>query len=163
MTTTDLRIARRRLARTLLMTATLLLASPAVAQGGAQGGGAPHPLRIALLENAPADAPLGLVVRSGAAREPDLLVLPADRATAQLVRAGIAFAKKFRRDVRHVDGTAVATLGGYVQRRRGGPANERAQRHAEEVLARARTQPVVNIGNLGRGRWVELDVANVEP
>lgn len=158
---TDITATARQVARTLLATAALLLSTPTLAQGAGAGEG--HQLRIALLESVDAATPLARVVRAPEPREPDVLVIRGDQATPQVVRAGIAFAKEFRKDVPRVNGTAVATMGSYVQTRRSGPRNDAAEARARDIIARARTQPLVTIGNLGRGRWVQLDVASLDP
>lgn len=159
MTADILTAAGRRLARLLLATLALLLATPVLAQ--AQGEGRGRTLRIALLDDAPVNAPLAQLVRAADPREPDLLVIAADQATPHLLRASLAFAKVAVRSIPRPPerGTSVASMASWTREPRKGAAEERAQQRAELLLARLRAQPEVAIGSLGRGRWVEVDLS----
>jgi hypothetical protein len=129
--------------------ALALLAVPARAQHGAES--ATRSVQVVLPDSFPAPGARALVVRFATGR--DLIILNREHATPQALAAAVALLKELRRRHGVVANTQVVTMQGFTPIRRGA---ERASARFRASIQALNSRPISRVGNVGRGRWIEL-------
>lgn len=153
-------------ARSILGLVILVIAvafgAPAAAQGQAR-----KPVIVALPDSFPETheprgqitSVRGMVVRFASPGKQDMVILKRDDASPETLAAAINLLRKFRNAVHNPQSDRVATLVGFVP-----PKLTPASREA--LAARLRqldSQQTSRVGNLGRGRWIEIPDAILNP
>lgn len=139
----------RTSAVTGVLVALLVGASTLLAQS-------PHRIRVALVDALSAPDARAEILRFGAPTRRDVILLRADAASpADLAAALAAYRLIQRRTPTRAGLTSRTTI---TATGSGGPSAE-ALRRAAEMLRSVQRATESRIGNLGRGRWEEFDIA----
>ena len=157
-----LRSRRAAHANYLARVALILLASLALlplALAGAQAPRTEDAVRIALVDELSITQARAEVVRSGAGREPDIVLLRASDATVEDLGAAIAMLRRMRQDASPASRNVRATLTGAA---RSTPIPESRRAALRRALETVRAAPESEIAPLGRGRWAEFANAKLE-
>jgi hypothetical protein len=139
----------RATARALTLLVIAVTATPAAAQRSID-----NRVRIALPDRFPLADARALVVRYSSIDNPDVIILDPAHATSETLSAALTLLRHLDKERPPAPGRyVVATLKGFAPLGHPDPA---ALRRLAGQLAALRAQPSSRIGNLGRGRWIEL-------
>lgn len=129
-----------------------IVSNPAAAQRADER---PHRrLRVAIADRFPVPDARALIVRYASVARPDVIILEPSQATPEALAAALALLRGLDRERPPAPGRfVVATLKGFAPL---GEPNRAALNHLATQLSALRAQPPSRIGNLGRGRWIEV-------
>ncbi|MFN2565815.1 MAG: hypothetical protein ABR499_12530 [Gemmatimonadaceae bacterium] len=114
-----------------------------------------RPVRVAIPSKFPTPEARALVVRYAAPDEGDVIVLNDAGLTTESFHAALALLRHLRKSAPAPEQDVVATVKGFAPLR----ADSRLLSRLAALLAQLRSRPLVRIGNLGQGRWLELSDA----
>lgn len=118
---------------------------------------APERVQVALVDSLTTPSARAEVVRFPDTGRPALVLLRAASATPDDVIAALtAIAHAKRRPLPPAGAVSRLTVLGAIDAEAATPA---ARARASAIIRAVRAAPLVRIGNLGRGRWVEIDAA----
>jgi hypothetical protein len=138
--------------RRIAVVALLLCAiASTAAYARAQLGGSP--IRLAVIDSIPIRDAKALVMREGAGAQPVTIFLTPASADLETLGGALKVARQLRSTHLASGRTELVPISGVVGRGRLGAA---AEQRLVGILRRLEEQPVARIGNLGRGRWIEV-------
>jgi hypothetical protein len=142
-----------RMLRAAVRAATLLAVATSAATADAQ-----RPIdsrvRVAIPDQFPLPDARALVLRYSLVDKADVIILHPAHATSETLSAALTLLRHLDKERPPAPGRyVVATLKGFAPL---GQPNPAALRQLENQLSALRAQPSSRIGNLGRGRWIEL-------
>ena len=140
-------VGRRLAVATLIITVTAATALHVAAQRGGS------PLRIAVVDSLPVRDARALVMREGAGAQPITIFLTPASANVEILGGALTIARRLRAKPLAAHRTELIPVSGVVQR---GTLGATAEARLVGMLRRLESQPVAQIGNLGRGRWIEV-------
>jgi len=118
------------------------------------------PVRIAVPDSFPAPGAVAMVLRYNDLTDGDVILLERSALRPEVLGSAIVTLRATRRHSAVAGSVeAVMITGGVPMRRLPPGITARLRRTLTELQA----QPVTQIGNLGRGRWIELAQARVSP
>lgn len=138
-------------ATTVVAAASALTLLAPAAQAQRDGLAASPSVQVALPDSFPSPDARALVVRFATGR--DLIILNREHATPHALAAAVALLKELRRTNPRVANTQVVTMQGFTPL---GAARGRTGAAFRATIEALNRQPPARIGNLGRGRWIEL-------
>jgi hypothetical protein len=139
----------RTAARAMTLVAIALSATTAAAQPPIDTR-----VRVAIPDRFPLPDARALVLRYSSIDKPDVIILDPAHATSETLSAALTLLRHLYKERPPAPGRyVVATLKGFAPLGRRDPA---VLRQFESQLSALRAQPSSRIGNLGRGRWIEL-------
>jgi hypothetical protein len=136
-----------------LIATVLLVAGGWPAAAHAQSSIAAKRVVVAVPDSFPdKDASL-VVIRYRASDQPDLILLNSAKMSWESLAVGMAVLRKGRATNPAPPADEVTAVHGFASDRRSTPA---FQAKVQSIVARLQSQPPAKIGNLGRGRWIDL-------
>ena len=111
------------------------------------------PIRVAIVDSLPVRGARALVVREGGAAGFTTIILTRASANTEMLAGALALARKLLERPLGPTGRLVAPVSGAARR---GPASTGTEQRLTAILRRLEGQPHARIGNVGRGRWIEI-------